>query len=100
MKDFRGKTPLISIDCEMVEVTGCKKEIARLSIVNYNQHVLFDEFFKPRTKVVNYLTWVSGITYENTKNAMYYEDLKPKIMNIFKSATIIGHSLHNDFKAL
>ena len=71
-----------------------------MSIVNYNGHVLFDEFFKPRGKVTNYLTWVSGITYENTKNASYYSDLKSKVMRIFKDKIIVGHSIHNDFKVL
>ena len=76
------------------------KEIARLSIVNYNGHVLFDEYFKPRNKVINYLTWVSGITYENTKDANYFSDLKGKVYSIFKNKIIVGHSIQNDFQCL
>lgn len=89
---------MIAIDAEMINVVGKLKEIARLSIVNYNGHVLFDEFFKPRGRVTNYLTWVSGCTYQNTKDAQYFSDLKPKIEKIFKDKLVVGHSLHNDFK--
>ena len=45
----------------MVQCTD-SNEIARISIVNYNGNVLFDEYIKPKKKITNYLSWVSGIT--------------------------------------
>ena len=47
---FKGATPTIAIDCEMVLCKtefGDRHEIARVSIVNYNGHTLYDEYVKP-----------------------------------------------------
>ena len=39
-------TPIISLDCEMVKC-GEESVLARISIVNYNGQVLFDEYIRP-----------------------------------------------------
>ena len=44
---FNKETPIVAIDCEFVIGENGLKEIARISIVNYNRHILFDEVIKP-----------------------------------------------------
>lgn len=42
---YKGETPVVSIDCEMVMCSSKyieTHELARISIVNYNGHVLMD----------------------------------------------------------
>ena len=39
-------------------------ELARVSIINYNLDLVYDEFVLPSGKVTNYLTPYSGITKE------------------------------------
>ena len=42
---FKGHTPTVAIDCEMVLCktdVGERHEIARVSIVNYNGYTLYD----------------------------------------------------------
>jgi RNA exonuclease 1 len=39
-------------------------ELARCTIVNYEEDVIFDEFFKPKNAILNYNTEFSGITKE------------------------------------
>ena len=46
--------------CEDFE-KGQKHMLARVSIVNYNGHILMDKYVNPNRKIINYLTWVSGI---------------------------------------
>ncbi len=70
----------MALDCEMVlcadKYGGNRHELARLSIVNYNGHSLFDEFIKPKSHIskfcindlANYLTEVSGIKFELIKD--------------------------------
>ena len=51
------------MDCEMVGI-GWKGEdsmLARVSIVNQFGHCLYDKFVRPREKVVDYRTKVSGV---------------------------------------
>jgi RNA exonuclease 4 len=59
-------------------------ELARISIVNYNGHVLMDKFVKPKRKIVNYLTWVSGVTPELLKNAVTFDEIFPEIKKILQ----------------
>lgn len=33
----------------------------RVSVVNYNGHVLYDKYVKPLGRVTDYRTWVSGV---------------------------------------
>ncbi len=33
----------------------------RVSIVNYNGQVLYDEYVKPEGRITNFRTWVSGV---------------------------------------
>jgi RNA exonuclease 4 len=59
---FKGETPIVSVDCEMVGVNKTQDALARVSIVNYNGHVLYDKYVRPEDSVTDYRTWVSGIT--------------------------------------
>jgi RNA exonuclease 4 len=76
------------------------QELARLSIVNYNGHVLFDEYIRPVQRITNFVTWVSGIKPHHLKDAKTFEEHKTQIYRIMKDKLIVGHSLHSDFKQL
>ena len=56
-----------------------RHELARISIVNYNGHVILDTFVKPERRVVNFLTWVSGVTAFHLKTAPTMNEIKDKI---------------------
>jgi RNA exonuclease 4 len=60
------------VQCE--EKFSC---LARVSIVNYYGHVLIDSFIRPTKKITNYLTWVSGVTYQHIKDAPTLEEILP-----------------------
>ena len=57
----RGPTPVVALDCEMVGVEGNLDALARVSIVNYNGHVLMDKFVRPEKRIVDFRSWVSGV---------------------------------------
>jgi len=58
----------------MVEVDRNIDGLARVSIVNYNGHVLMDMYVKPEGHITNYRTWVSGITPYNLKGATPFKE--------------------------
>jgi RNA exonuclease 4 len=46
----------------MVQVDRHADALARVSIINYNGHILYDAYVMPEGKVTDYRTWVSGIS--------------------------------------
>ncbi|KAL4476210.1 hypothetical protein ABPG74_009943 [Tetrahymena malaccensis] len=103
---YKGVTPIVAIDCEMVQCEASQKdgfptqELARVSIVNYNGHVLLDTYVRPQKKIKNYLTKVSGITFTHIKNAPTYPEVKNKIFDLLKDKIIVGHSVQHDLTAI
>jgi len=81
-------------------VEGNIHELARCSIVNYNGHVLFDQFIRPTKRITNFLTWVSGVTPAKIKNCKTFPECKNEIYKILDGKTIVGHSLKNDFEVI
>ncbi|AJT92364.1 AHL_G0048730.mRNA.1.CDS.1 [Saccharomyces cerevisiae] len=92
----------IAMDCEFVGVgpEGKESALARISIVNYFGHVVLDEFVKPREKVVEWRTWVSGIKPEHMKNAITFKEAQEKTADILEGRILVGHALKHDLEAL
>lgn len=85
VKIYCSETPVVSIDCEMVEVDKVSDAVARyksslklsrVSIVNYNGHVIYDHYVRPEGKITNYRTWVSGITPACMQKSKPYKEVK------------------------
>ena len=56
-------TKCVAIDCEMVGVglQGAESVLARVSLVNAHGHVLLDSYVRPKERVVDFRTHVSGV---------------------------------------
>jgi len=70
--------------------------LARVSIVNYNGFSIFDSYVKPTKRIVNFLTWVSGITPELIRNAPTLDEIKEKIYKLLKGKILVGHTINKD----
>jgi DNA polymerase III alpha subunit (gram-positive type) len=98
--NLNRETPIVAIDCEMVEVDRCADALARVSIVNYNGHVLYDEFVRPENRITNFRTWVSGVGPHHMHKAKPHKQAKDEVHRILKGKIIVGHSLTGDFRVL
>jgi len=101
---YHGETKLIAMDCEMVGV-GSKFSkndsiLARVSLVNHYGQVLYDTFVKPREKVTDYRTEVSGVRREDLEKGEDFTTVQKKVFDFIKNRVLVGHALHNDMKVL
>ena len=93
----------IAIDCEMVGVgptPDLDSALARVSIVNYHGHQVYDSFVKPKEAVTDYRTFVSGITPQLLESARMLEVVQADIAKLLNGRILIGHSIRNDLDAL
>eukprot|EP00039_Didymoeca_costata_P023252 m.6490 g.6490 ORF g.6490 m.6490 type:complete len:337 (-) comp3538_c0_seq1:67-1077(-) len=101
---FTGATKEVALDCEMVGTgaEGASSILARCSIVNRYGHVLYDSYVRPKEKVTDYRTWVSGIVPKNLskQNAKDFETVQKEVSSILKGKILVGHALEHDFKVL
>lgn len=67
------------LDCEYVECEYGLEELARISIVDENLKQLYEGYIRPKSKIVDYRTHISGIAYTHIKNAPLWEAEKPKV---------------------
>ena len=72
----------------------------RVSIVNYNGHILYDEYVKPESHITNFRTWVSGVGPHHMHKAKPHQQAKAEVHRLLKGKTIVGHSLTGDFRVL
>ena len=93
----------IAIDCEMVGV-GPNPEIdsalARVSIVNYYGHQLYDSFVKPKEAVTDYRTPVSGITPALLSQARTLEAVQVDVAQLLEGRILIGHAIRKDLAVM
>ncbi|KAF9588177.1 hypothetical protein IFM89_007866 [Coptis chinensis] len=95
-------TDTIAMDCEMVGVSsqGNKSALARVTLVNAWGNIVYDEFVRPMERVVDFRTTISGIRPRDMRKAKDFGDVQTKVAELVKGRILVGHALHNDFKAL
>ena len=101
-KSFKGLTKAISMDCEMVGVgyKGSDSVLARVSIVNHFGHCVYDKYVKPREKVTDYRTAVSGIRPSDIENANNFKEVQKEVSDILTNRVLVGHAIRHDLKVI
>lgn len=95
-------TKVVAMDCEMVGVgpEGKESALARVSIVNSHGHCIYDEFVKPKEKVTDFRTEISGIRPSNLKKGKDLFEVQKEVAAIIEGRKVVGHDLSHDFKVL
>uniref|UniRef100_A0A5K3EIS8 RNA exonuclease 4 n=1 Tax=Mesocestoides corti TaxID=53468 RepID=A0A5K3EIS8_MESCO len=104
-ESFSGMTKAIALDCEFVGVgfEGKEDALARVSIVNQFGHVLLDEYVRPKEKITDYRTAVSGITPHHMRPggpAKDFDTVHTNVAALCKGRVLVGHAVHNDLRVL
>lgn len=97
-------TPCVAIDCEFVGIgaDGTGDALARVSIVNFHAHVLYDKYVKPVEPVTDYRTAVSGIrpAHIHSITAVSFKTAQREVADLLEGRIIVGHALQNDLSVL
>lgn len=100
-KENKALTKHVAMDCEMVGVgDGTESMLARVSIVNRHGNCVYDKYVKPREKVVDYRTAVSGIRPEHLRDGEDFNIVQKEVADILKGRILIGHALKHDLSVL
>ncbi|PWY80572.1 ribonuclease H-like protein [Aspergillus heteromorphus CBS 117.55] len=103
------KRKAVVIDCEMVQVSQNRRELAFLSAVDFlTGDVLINRYVKPSLPVTDWKTAVSGITAESMATALMrgeafrgWEEARQALWAFVDDETVlIGHSLNSDLSVL
>ncbi|XP_015184929.1 PREDICTED: RNA exonuclease 4 isoform X1 [Polistes dominula] len=94
-------TKFIAMDCEMVGIgDGRESMVARVSIVNKFGHCLYDKYVKPRERIKDYRTAVSGIYPHHLKSGEDFATVQKEVAEMLKGRILVGHALKHDLAVL
>jgi len=100
-KENKTLTKQVAMDCEMVGIgDGMESMIARVSIVNKYGDCIYDKYVKPREKIVDYRTAISGIRPEHLQNGENFSVVQKEVADILKGRILVGHALKHDLNVL
>ncbi|KIY65132.1 hypothetical protein CYLTODRAFT_492561 [Cylindrobasidium torrendii FP15055 ss-10] len=92
----------ISAICVGVGQSGTTSMVARVAIVNYTGHTVFDTFVQPTMPVTDYRTASTGIepAHLTGKQSMPFATVQQHVANYIKGNVLVGHCIWNDLSVL
>lgn len=92
----------VAIDCEMVGVGpgGYESTLARVSMVDFHGNQVYDSYVKPKERVTDWRTAVSGVSVKQMRFARDFEEVQQTVSQILQNRILVGHDLKHDLDAL
>lgn len=92
----------IAIDCEMVGIGegGYAHALARASVVDFHGRQIYDSYVRPRERVTDWRTKISGISPKHMAIARDFDEVQIKVAQLLQGRIIVGHDLRHDLEVL
>lgn len=92
----------VAIDCEMVGVGegGYEHALARASIVDFHGRQVYDSYVRPKERVVDWRTKISGIAPKHMATAREFEEVQAQVAQVLRGRILVGHDLRHDLDVL
>jgi len=100
--DLKELTKVLALDCEMVGTgpDGKDSVLARVSIVNAYGQCVYDEFVKPKERVTDFRTQISGVRPSDLKKGKELIEVQKEVLAMIEGRRLVGHDLKHDFAVL
>lgn len=72
--------------------------LRRVCIVNSAGHVLLDSFVRPRERVTDLRTNVSGVRWGDLRDAPPFDAVQRQVAELLRGRILVGHALSNDLE--
>lgn len=95
----------VALDCEMVG-TGPEPDrdsaLARVSVVNFHGHQIYDSYVQVKVPITDYRTKVSGIEPKHIRKdvARTFKEVQEDMKLLLQNRILVGHAVKNDLDAL
>ncbi|KAI1373248.1 ribonuclease H-like domain-containing protein [Hypoxylon crocopeplum] len=92
----------VALDCEMVGVgpEGRESVLARVSVVDFHGRQVYDSFVRPRERVTDWRTHITGITARTLASARDFDEVQAAVADLLKNRIVVGHDIRHDLAAL
>lgn len=93
----------IALDCEMVgfgPTPNDDSQLARVSIVNYHGHQIYDSFVLPQVPITDYRTHITGIIAKTLEDARPFKEVQADVTTLLNARVLVGHAIKNDLTVL
>ncbi|KAM6498032.1 hypothetical protein JOM56_005980 [Amanita muscaria] len=94
----------IALSCINVGVGpgGTTNMVARVALVDYQGHIVFERFVEPTMAVTDYRTSTTGIAESDlaSNEVLPFAVVQQYVANLIKGKVLVGHSLWNDLSVL
>ncbi|KAF3767522.1 hypothetical protein M406DRAFT_221849, partial [Cryphonectria parasitica EP155] len=92
----------IAIDCEMVGVGegGYGHALARVSIADFHGRQVYDSYVRPKERVTDWRTRISGIAPKHMATARDFEEVQAQVAELLHGRIVVGHDIRHDLDVL
>jgi RNA exonuclease 4 len=92
----------VAMDCEMVGVGphGRESALARVTITDFHGRLCYESFVRPKERVVDWRTPISGIRPTDMENARELEAVQADVANLLKGRILVGHDVRHDLESI
>lgn len=92
----------VALDCEMVGVgpDGYDSVLARVSLVDFHGRQVYDSFVRPKERVTDWRTHITGISSKHMAGAREFDDVQKEIADLLRGRILVGHDLRHDLAVL
>ncbi|CAL1185845.1 unnamed protein product [Candida parapsilosis] len=96
-----GQSRIFALDCEFCKAADVQV-LTRISLIDFDGNVVFDELVKPVEEITDYVTRYSGITKELLQDVdTSIEQIQQLFLDtVFEEDILVGHSLESDLRVL